>query len=136
METHYQIINELGKHRTGVVIYDIDGTLIDHSGQPRQHIIHTYHHALRRGLTPVIITARRGTRENIFLTKKQLAQFGIGGYSGIYFMPPEIDPYPQNQARYKFYARKNIHDKGHKIIASIGDMPWDYGHYGGVGFKV
>lgn len=131
MEIENRIINELRKHSNGFVVYDIDGTLIDNFGNPRMHIVRTYHYALKKGLKPVIITARIGTLENIHYTEQELFKHGIKNYSEIYFMPQS----KKDQAKYKYFARKNVFKKG-KIVASIGDMPWDYGEYGGVGFQV
>lgn len=115
-----------------VIVYDIDNTLIHDSGYPITPIIDTYFFALSRGFKPIIMTARPGTEENIKRTKEQLHSFGIYGYTCMYFLPPDrFDP-----ARYKLRARENIHERGYKVIMSIGDMPWDYGEFGGIGIQV
>jgi hypothetical protein len=115
-----------------VIVYDIDNTLIHDSGYPITPIIDTYLYAKARGFKPVIMTARPGTPENIERTKKQLQFYGISDYLCMYFRPVDkLDPY-----RYKLLARENIHDRGYKVVMSIGDMPWDMGAYGGIGIQV
>ncbi len=125
-------INNLNIADNSVIIYDIDGTLIENDGRPIYPIIDTYHYATRRGLKPIIITARPGTYENVLATQKQLHFFGIVNYMSLYFIPPEKN----DPAKYKLIARKNVHDRGHKAVISIGGMPWDVGQYGGIGFRV
>ena len=46
--------------------------------------------------------------------------------------------FPQDkiQTKFKLLARKNLHDSGKKVEISIGDMKWDIGEYGGIGFIV
>lgn len=127
-----QTINSLKINSNSVIIYDIDGTLLDHYGNGVSPIIQTYHHAKNKGLTPVIITARTGSDENINRTKEQLYSQGVIDYKYMYFMPQ----YETDQALYKLFARKNLHERGYDVKISIGDMPWDIGAYGGIGFQI
>jgi predicted secreted acid phosphatase len=125
-------INSIPISNNSVIVYDIDDTLIDSFGAPIQPIIDTYHYAKTVGLIPAIITARYGTEFNIKNTIDQLNYFGITDYRMLYMMPTnKNDP-----AHFKELARKNIHKMGYEIVMSIGDMPWDIGNYGGIGFIV
>jgi hypothetical protein len=125
-------INNIPIYENSAIVYDIDGTLISMNGEPIMPIINTYHHAKSAGLTPVIITARPGSDENIRRTKEQLRSYGIIGYRYMYFLPQN----KQDQAKFKLISRQNLHERGYQVVISIGDMPWDIGHYGGIGFRV
>jgi predicted secreted acid phosphatase len=126
------VISQTESSSNSVIVYDIDNTLINDYGYPIIPIIDTYLFAISRGFKVVIMTARPGTPENIDRTKKQLHHHGIFGSLCMYFLPPD----KQDPARYKLLARKDIHDKGYKVVMSIGDMPWDMGEYGGIGVQV
>ena len=115
-----------------VIVYDIDNTLIDQYGQPIQTIIYTYNYAKTKGLKPAIITARRSHDYVIQHTINQLKSVGVSDFFCIYFMPEE----KTDQATYKFLSRKNLYDKGYQVEMSLGDMHWDIGEYGGLGFIV
>jgi phosphoglycolate phosphatase-like HAD superfamily hydrolase len=117
-------------------VYDIDGTLIDFSGNGIIPIIKSYQYAKAIGFIPVIITARPGTYENIIHTRNQLSAYFIDDYKYMYFLPPESSSRAQDQAEYKLTARKNLHEMGYTVVMSVGDMPWDIGAYGGVGIKL
>ena len=125
-------IDRIKISNNSVIVYDIDDTLIDNNGCPILPVINTYHYAKNSGLTTVIITARPDYDENIQRTIQQLHYFGITGYKYIYFRPRD----KEDQATFKLLARKNLHDRGYHVVASIGDMPWDIGLYGGIGFRV
>lgn len=126
------IIAKTQSYDNSVIVYDIDNTLIHDSGYPIIPIIDTYLFALAKGFKPVIMTARPGTEANIKRTKEQLHSFGITNYICMYFLPPDkVDP-----AKYKLRSRENIHERGYNVVMSIGDMPWDYGEYGGIGIQV
>lgn len=115
-----------------VIVFDIDGTLIDENGKAIDEIITAYFYVKNFGYQTAIITARPDITENIIYTLEQLRSHGITGYKFAYFLPL----HKTDQATYKLLARKNITDKGYNIVASVGDMPWDIGEYGGVGFIV
>jgi hypothetical protein len=125
-------INNIKISNNFVVVFDIDGTLIDTNNNPINPVIDLFNTSVNLGFIPVIITARAGTPENIKHTCKQLENHGIVNYQTIYFRPI----HNENQAEFKFIARKNIHELGYIVVASIGDMPWDIGEYGGYGFKL
>lgn len=125
-------LNSINKksHINPVIVYDIDDTLIDSQGRPIEPIIRTYWHAKNLGFKTVIITARED--RHIEPTKQQLHSHGIVNYSGLYFRPSLVT----DLATYKLSARKNIHERGSTVVMSIGDMPFDIGKYGGIGFLV
>ena len=125
-------LNTVKIPQNGVVVYDVDHTLLDSQERPINPIIQTYLHANNLGLYTVIITARIGTQENIQRTINILNHYGIGNQLCMYFRPP--DRYDLN--RFKTMARKNLHDRGYNVVMSIGDMPWDIGEYGGIGFRL
>lgn len=132
IDTIINTIDRIEVKHNSVIVYDIDNTLIDQYGQPIHAIIYTYNYAKMRGLKPVIITARKSFDSNIYHTRQQLKNFGITDYIRIYFLPEEKD----NQPVFKLLSRKNLHDNGYQVEMSLGDMPWDIGEYGGVGFIV
>jgi hypothetical protein len=115
-----------------VIVYDIDDTLIhSNTGQPKTDIVEVYHESVKMNFTPVIITARPGTEKNIEITMNQLKNIGI--HSPLVYFRPENK---WDVSRFKLLARKNIHERGYIVEASIGDMHWDIGAYGGKGFIV
>ena len=115
-----------------VIVYDIDNTLIDEFGRPLEPIIRTYNYIKLKGITPVIISSRTGIPEVIDYTIKQLHDIGIEGYKYLYLRPE--DKY--DVTRFKLMARKDIHDRGQYVIMSLGDQPWDYGKFGGMGIQI
>lgn len=136
MNNIVSVLHQIPVDDRSVIVYDIDGTLIHNDGRPNHPVIHSYHYAKWRGFQPIIITARPAHPDNVLRTKQQLYQHGIRDYLAIYFMPAHIDPHPNNQANYKLQARQDIHRRGLRVAASIGDMPWDVGQFGGVGIRV
>ena len=117
-------------------VFDIDGTLIDNSGLSIPNILAVYRYVQSKGIKNVIITARVGVEPNITYTIQQLLTLGVTGFHDIYFLPSGVYPSAAAQAEYKYHARKDLHDKGRNVVMSIGDMPWDIGAYGGMGFIV
>jgi predicted secreted acid phosphatase len=126
------IMDSIPVKPTSVIVYDIDDTLLDLSGNPIQHIVNTYNYAKSKGFLTAIITARPAIKENIERTIKQLEMNGIHDYICVYFRPVET----QDVARYKMLSRKDLHDRGYNVSMSIGDLPWDVGQYGGIGYIV
>lgn len=114
-----------------VIVYDIDGTLLDETGAI-QSIVDTYHQAKSAGFKTAIITARRDYTQNVINTISQLGSIGVTNFSHIYFLPSK----KQNITKFKFQSRQHLHELGLEVVMSIGDMPWDVGAYGGVGFLV
>ena len=127
-----KLIDQTPFNEKNTIIYDIDDTLIDIEGVPIIPIINSYKYAIKKGIKPIIITARVGTKENIENTLKELKEYGIDKYILIYFL--QVNKF--DNWKYKFLARKNVFEKGYNIVGSVGDMPWDIGHYGGIGFKI
>lgn len=127
-----KIIDNIPIFSNTVIVYDIDGTLLDTNGNPIGPIIDSYIYAKSKGMIPVIITARPAFEKNIMHTREQLSNVGVTEYKYMYFMPLD----KEDQALYKLNARKNLFERGYRVAMSIGDMPWDYGEYGGIGVKV
>jgi hypothetical protein len=135
-----EVMNKVNWKPNSIIVYDIDGTLIDFLDNPIQEIIDTYQYAVQKQLKIVIITARPGTYENIQRTQEQLAKHGINKYIRMYFLPlNKINKFgtgDEVQSRFKLQARKYLHSLGFNVEMSIGDMPWDIGQFGGIGFRV
>jgi hypothetical protein len=128
----FEKLDQINTPSNAVFVFDIDHTLIDLAGRPIEPIVYLFHEVKQRGISPVIITARIGTPENIQWTREQLYKLGITGSIFMYFLSPDKnDPW-----RFKYMARKNVHERGFHVIMTIGDEPWDHGEYGGFGFMV
>lgn len=114
------------------IIFDIDDTLVDRSGNRIDPIYSVYQKALQLNLVVVLITSRQANPESIEYTLNQLNRLGIVGHSDLYMMQPHVsDPY-----MFKTISRKDVWSKGYVVIASIGDMPWDVGEYGGYSIRL
>jgi len=113
----------------GVIVFDIDDTLIEsHTQMPIHESVEFYNYIKHRGYLPVIITAREYTPDNVQITMDTLDKYNINGYAQIYFRSSHVtDVY-----NYKKSARKNVNDTIGKVVMSIGDSYWDAGEYGGV----
>jgi predicted secreted acid phosphatase len=132
MQTAYNIINNLPEKK-GVIVFDIDDTLVcGLIGTPISPVIDFYNYIKKLGFTPVIITARLYNKPTIDYTFKQLTDVSVNGYRAIYFRPLNEENVPE----FKKMARKTVQDTLGEIVMSVGDMPWDYGEYGGHGIKV
>lgn len=129
-------LNNISVPDNGVVVFDIDNTLVDNSGNPIIPIIRTYHHAHTKGLKTVIVTARVGTPENIEQTRQQLFKYGLDDNVCMYFRPQNNIGDASGQAYFKLKSREDIHRQGYTVVMSIGDMPWDIGEYGGDGHHI
>ena len=69
-----KLIDQTPFNEKNAIIYDIDDTLIDIEGVPIIPIINSYKYAIKKGIKPIIITARVGTKENIENTLKELKE--------------------------------------------------------------
>ena len=116
----------------GVIVFDIDNTLISYSKKPLFKPVKFYYYCLHKGFDVYIITARLSHKQNMHLTIQELKDYGIIDYKKLYFMKPD----QTDQVEYKIKARKHILDSGKNILLSIGDQPCDYGKYGGIGVRV
>ena len=115
------------------IVFDIDGTLIDGNGQGIIPVIALFKFSKSFGITPFIITARinKDAMAQQY-THMQLSANDIFDYSALFMMPKHF----LHPCRYKFFARKQIHDWGFNVVMSIGDNPCDIGEYGGIGILV
>ena len=111
-------------------IFDIDGTLLDAAGRPIVPVVSLYNYVRSRGITPFIVTARLHAFAKY--TEQQLNSNGITGYKAMYMRPSLVsDP-----GKGKLASRRHIAQQRYTAILSIGDMPFDVGAYGGIGFLV
>jgi hydroxymethylpyrimidine pyrophosphatase-like HAD family hydrolase len=131
------IIKSCGNIKDKSIIYDIDDTLIDKNGNPIEDVIETYNLALSKDFTIILITARSKTKESINQTILDLNKCKIFNYKAIYFYD-ETKGFKteDNIKKYKLIARYDVYKRGYSTILSIGDMYWDIGEYGGIGFLV
>lgn len=132
-EAFEKITNLLKNIKNGsnyTAIFDIDDTIINKNGGIFP-IINLYRITRQKGIKVIFITARPGFINNIFATKQQLKDIGIDDYDSIYFLNVEEH---LNVPRFKYMSRKNVVERGNNVLYSIGDMPWDIGEYGGIGF--
>jgi hypothetical protein len=111
---------------TLAVVFDIDGTLIDETGEVISPVVQLYNFCRLLRLNTFIVTAR--TEDGREETLQELARHQIEGYVDCYFRKThEYDVAMQKRA-----ARKHIHERGYAVIMSVGDMDWDVGEYGGI----
>lgn len=126
-ENAKKIINERNRENMDTVIFDIDGTLIENEEICIISVINLYNYIKQKGYILYIITARLFSPENVVYTKKLLDECGIYDYYGLFMRPGnDLDLYGYKESR-----RKYLHDIGLNIIMSVGDMPFDFGKYGG-----
>lgn len=115
-----------------IVIFDIDGTLVDDESICIIPVIELYRYLRSLGYPIYIITARLNTPYNYKFTVNMLLMCGIKDYMGIFMRPPgDIDLYA-----YKEKRRKYLVNRGYNIVASVGDMPFDFGKYSGMNIQV
>jgi len=113
-------------------IFDIDDTLIDTSNNLIDPIFGIYNYCILMGYYIIIITCRPAGDRNIRATIEQIKSHGINIVDRLYFMEiKDSNPY-----EYKESCRLDVKNKGLNAIMSIGDMPWDVGKYGGIGFII
>lgn len=125
-------INNIIVYPNTAIVYDIDDTLINTNGEPICPIIATYKNAIARKIKTIIITARSYSPYNLQNTINQLAYYGIKDYEFLILRPSNIT----DLFFYKEKMREKMKNNGYNIVASIGDMPWDIGKYGGVNFLI
>lgn len=105
----------------GVVIFDIDDTLINHTEQAIPSIVRLYCAVKNIGLRCAIVTARPETEENRRYTIESLKKSGITDWESLYMMPEGRDVTIESISAYKREARDDIETR-HRIMANIGDM--------------
>lgn len=129
MHQAYIGLTSLSLPSNSAVIFDIDMTLIDESGNRIEPVCWFYEQVLKENFTAVLVTARPSIDSVIERTNRDLQSCGIVNYDSIYFR----DPAEKNVEKYKTSARRNIWERGFNVIMSVGDQPWDIGEYGGIG---
>ncbi len=113
---------------SSVVVFDIDDTLITPYGTPMQPIIDLYRECCQQRFKIAVITARPHIPGALEYTRHQFAIAGIPEPDYFYFRPfddQSVDAFKEN-------SRKDLWLKGHRVIMTVGDMPWDHGRFGGV----
>jgi predicted secreted acid phosphatase len=104
-----------------VVVFDIDNTLLDKNNKVIEPLRAVYYYCIMIGITTAIITSRSGNEKTINMTKQQLSDAFIGEIGFFYFRKPgNKNPYSSKEK-----ARKNIEERGYKIVMSIGDQQYD-----------
>ena len=112
-------VNYIGAR--GVVVFDIDDTLIDDEGAPIESVLRIYTMAKTLGLHCAIVTARPETIENRQYTIESLKKIGVIDWESLYMMPESREVTVDSISSYKREARDDIETR-HRIIANIGDM--------------
>tara|TARA_B110001450_G_scaffold243924_1_gene255586 strand:+ start:541 stop:1206 length:666 start_codon:yes stop_codon:yes gene_type:complete len=105
----------------GVVVFDIDDTLMDNEGAPIDSVLRIYDLAKTLGLHRAIVTARPETIDNRQYTVESLKEIGVNHWESLYMMPESRDITTESVSSYKREARDDIETR-HRIIANIGDM--------------
>lgn len=126
------ILRAIPLKSNSTVVFDIDDTLINTKGEIIKPIVDFYNVVKNMGIEPMIVTARRFTKNGLKYTQRQLKEYGITNYKFLYLMPMETN----DVWEYKKQARKDIMNNGYNIEMSLGDKPWDIGDYGGIGVIV
>lgn len=120
-----------------VVFFDIDDTLLNTNQNfvPITPIVELYHAALSVGLRVVVITARLDTFENRGITEMELLQNHLP-YALLYMRPEWYDT-ADKIAQFKQICRKDALERLQALpLFAIGDQPWDFGVFGGVGLWI
>jgi len=112
----------------GIVVFDIDDTLIDGQDRKIAAVVHAYHLCQTLGFTCAIVTARPEGPVNREETIKSLRAAGISGWEYLYMMPSHLrnklvtdDDVRHYVSAYKRSARDDI-AKDWRIVANVGDM--------------
>lgn len=111
--------NRLGVR--GVVVFDIDDTLLDHNERPIAPVVRIYDLTKRLGMRCALVTARPESENNRQHTIAALKEAGITGWESLYMMPENQDITLQSISFYKREARDDIETR-YRIVANIGDM--------------
>jgi predicted secreted acid phosphatase len=120
------------KKPNDAIIFDIDGTLVANESHCILPVKYLYDIALSYGYHVFIITARAKTLGNELFTIIMLEKCGITTYDSIFMRPlNELNLFSFKESR-----RKAISDMGFHSVMSVGDMPFDFGAYGGLSIKI
>lgn len=114
-----------------IVIFDIDGTLVDYYSQESiDPVVDFYKQVLKMGFHTVILTARLKDMKKS--TVKLLNKIGIKKYDDIIFRDHWMDSF----GKYKLDQRKKLATT-YDIVANVGDMITDFqGGYNGKIIKI
>ena len=101
------LLNNIPQSSKNVIIFDIDGTLIDNTRKLITQTLEFYYYCLYKKYKIFIITARTGENNNLKHTIKELDDLGIENYDKIYFTNPKnnIQNF-QDMVKYKKNIRK------------------------------
>jgi len=102
------------------IIFDIDGTLIDHNQCLIIPIVNILFHAYNMGINIILITSRQADERGIKYTKEQLALLNIP-YKRMYMKKYIYD----NDHDYKRKCRIDVKKNGYNALMAIGDNHWD-----------
>ena len=110
-------IRSMKVDESSAVIFEIDNILLDIKGRIIKPLHEIFNLCVQKKLKIFIITSRVGTKDNINLTLTQLKINGITSYESIYFLKPTRD----DVSTMKFKARKNLFDRGFKVVYTFGN---------------
>lgn len=106
---------------SGVVVFDIDDTLVNRAQKPFSHSVDLYAHVQNIGLRSAIVTARPESKENRKLTISTLRANGFDDWESLFMMTPDYPVTASGISSFKRDARDSIEQK-HRILANVGDM--------------
>lgn len=117
----------------GIVVFDIDDTLLDDRDRRIAPVVHAYHLCQMLGFACAIVTARPEGPVNREETIKSLHAAGVHGWAYLYMMPHHMrskldtdDDVRRYVSMYKRSARDDIAiAKEWQIVANVGDMWYD-----------
>ena len=122
---HFQ--SKIGK--TGVVVFDIDDTLVDKRERPLEEVIRLFTTCKDLGFKCAIVTARPEGVANRRDTIRMLHANSVKGWESLYMMPNHItNKTVETISEYKRAARDDIESREH-ILANLGDSMHDLVRY-------
>lgn len=131
------LLNNIPYSKNDVIVFDIDGTLLNKNGKIITETLEFYYYCLYKQYPIYIITARPGSEDIIYYTINNLVKEGVDNFEKIYFSNPDKKITTKPLVReYKKEVRKHIKNLGLNIIISIGDQDTDYDNNCNAGIKV
>lgn len=106
----------------GIVVFDIDDTLVDNKEQRIEPVAAAYRACLEMGFHCAIVTARPESSENRKETVAMLRENEIDGWESLYMMPSSVQTFDaEHISKYKRSARDDIETR-YRIVGNVGDM--------------